>query len=169
MMKHIRDAIELSGVPPSQVQSLNKPGHVILVVNGRRILCSCSPKNTHIDRETVTTPWGTTQVVPFRYGVPVRSSREEREAIVEKVKASNDRIQMTKDIGAVKTFMWGKPAMSINTIELGLHGEVKRANVRAILKDLIQRGEVLGDCEYLSGNGARRAGGVMLKPEGGAA
>jgi hypothetical protein len=48
MMKHIRDAIELSGVPPSQVQNLNKPGHVILVVNGRRISCSCSPKNAHI-------------------------------------------------------------------------------------------------------------------------
>jgi hypothetical protein len=47
-MKHIRDAIELSGVPPSQVRRLDTPGHVILVVNGRRITCSSSPKNPHV-------------------------------------------------------------------------------------------------------------------------
>lgn len=52
-MKHIRDAIELSGVPTSQVQKLNKPGHVILVVNGRRIACASSPKNPHVSSKKI--------------------------------------------------------------------------------------------------------------------
>lgn len=118
---------------------------------------------SHIDRETVQTPWGTTQVVPFRYGVPVRSSPEEREAIVAKIKESKNRIQLTKDIGTVKTFMWGKPAMSSAFIETSLKGEVTRANVRAALKEMAQRGEVVGDCDYVSEDGKNRKGGIVLK------
>jgi hypothetical protein len=45
MIKHIRDAIRQSGVPPAEIGRVPCSGHVVLVVKGVRIHCSSSPKN----------------------------------------------------------------------------------------------------------------------------
>lgn len=118
---------------------------------------------SHLDRETVTTPWGTTQVVPFRYGVPVRSSREEREAITEKIKEADKRIKTSKAIEAVVTFMWGKKPMGKDDIHKTLDGELKRDTVRDAVNALIVRGDIVEKLDYVAGNGKTYRTGIALK------
>lgn len=45
MLKHIREAIRRSGVPPPEVVQGSYNGHVLLSVKGQKIICSSSPRN----------------------------------------------------------------------------------------------------------------------------
>jgi hypothetical protein len=46
MMKHIREAIRLSGVPANEIEVSNtKKGHIHLRRNGRLVVCASSPKD----------------------------------------------------------------------------------------------------------------------------
>jgi len=45
--KHIREAIRQAGVCLSDVTFKPRPGHPLLLVDGRRISCSGTPKDPH--------------------------------------------------------------------------------------------------------------------------
>ena len=49
MLKHIREAIKQSGIDPREITvEYRNPGHVTLVVRGRAITASSSPKSETI-------------------------------------------------------------------------------------------------------------------------
>jgi hypothetical protein len=49
MLKHIREAIKQSGVDPREITVEHRnPGHVTLVIRGRTVVASSSPKNETI-------------------------------------------------------------------------------------------------------------------------
>jgi hypothetical protein len=49
MMKHIREAIRLSGIPATEIEVSNtKKGHIHLRRNGRLIVCSSTPSDPTI-------------------------------------------------------------------------------------------------------------------------
>jgi hypothetical protein len=48
MMKHIREAIRLSGIPSGQIEVTVSKGHVHLRRNGRLVVCSSTPKDATI-------------------------------------------------------------------------------------------------------------------------
>lgn len=49
MLKHIRDAIKQSGIDPREVTfEAGRNAHIVLVVRGRKISASSSPKNATI-------------------------------------------------------------------------------------------------------------------------
>jgi len=45
MLKHVREAIRLSGIPMSEIAYSTSKGHIHLRVNGRLVVCASSPSN----------------------------------------------------------------------------------------------------------------------------
>ena len=50
MLKHIRAAIKQAGLSLSQVEYQSRDGHIVLILNHHKIICSSSPR----DRDTAT-------------------------------------------------------------------------------------------------------------------
>lgn len=46
MKKHVREAIRLAGLAPGQVEIHQRGNHPYVVINGRKIFFSFSPKNS---------------------------------------------------------------------------------------------------------------------------
>lgn len=103
---------------------------------------------TKTDHEVVKAPWGQDQIIGFRYGVPERASPEQR-----REQAANR--QLAQDCAALEEYLRGQvEPLSKATIENGCG--IGRNRARSALADLIRRGLVTNNNEYL--NGTRKDG-----------
>lgn len=48
MLKHVREAIRMSGIPMSAIDYSTSNGHIHLRVGGRLVVCASSPSNRDV-------------------------------------------------------------------------------------------------------------------------
>jgi hypothetical protein len=110
---------------------------------------------THVGQVELVSPWGQHQTVRYRYGIPVRSSREDRAELTKakQIKIRDGVRQQIKE--ALLEQMVGKQMFKVDIARLTTIGS--RDDRRLVVDDMIA-GELLVPVTIASENGTMRTG-----------
>lgn len=126
--------------------------------------------HTTTDSETIETPWGQTQTIVLRHGLPTRGSKIERENARERVreerkqeKARGKREEAEATIlGLLKDIP--EPITKTKLVEKANERGLARDFARAVLTNLIERGVIDAACEVRAGAVTKYDGLQLAKP-----
>ncbi|NCC05336.1 MAG: hypothetical protein EOM37_15170 [Proteobacteria bacterium] len=114
---------------------------------------------TCTDCETVKTPWGETQNLVLRHGVPARSSKSERLRAREEVKLEQQQVEVSEAEGFVIGALRDHEALTKTKLEeIVKKRGVPRKAIRNSIAGLIKRGAIKKDAEVMAGATKRHDG-----------